>query len=95
MCASIARSRAAGIYNVCDDEAAPPQEVIAHACELLDVPTPPETPFDEAGLSDLARSFYADNKRVRNDLIKRELGVELRYPTYRDGLRALLRDEAR
>ena len=94
LCASIARSRAAGIYNVCDDEAAPPQDVIAHACELLGVPTPPETPFDEAGLSDLARSFYADNKRVRNDLIKRELGVELRYPTYRDGLRALLRDEA-
>ena len=94
VCASIARPRAGAVYNVCDDEAAPPQDVIAHACELLDVPAPPETPFDEAKLSDMARNFYADNKRVRNDLIKRELGVELRYPTYRDGLRALLGDDA-
>ncbi len=92
--ASSARPRAGAIYNVCGDEAAPPQDVIAHACELLDLPTPPEIPFDDAEMSAMARSFYADNKRVRNDLIKRELGLDLQYPTYREGLRALLGEEA-
>jgi nucleoside-diphosphate-sugar epimerase len=77
-------------YNVCDDEAAPPQDVIAFACELLGVEPPPEVPFDEAEMTDMARSFYAENKRVANGRIKHELGVTLTYPDYRAGLRALL-----
>ena len=68
----------------------PPQDVIAHACALLGVDPPPLVPFDEAELSPMARSFYDDNKRVRNDRIKAELGVTLAYPSYRDGLAAQL-----
>jgi hypothetical protein len=75
---------------VCDDEAAPPQDVIAHACGLLGVAPPPEEPFENASLSPMAQSFYADNKRVRNDRIKKALGVTLRWPTYREGLQGLL-----
>ena len=67
-----------------------PAEVIAFACGLLGVVPPPAVPFAEAELSPMARSFYDDNKRVRNDRIKRSLGVALRYPSYREGLRALL-----
>lgn len=80
------------VYNVCDDDAAPPQDVITHACALLGVTPPPEIPWDEAKatLSPMALSFYADNKRVANDRIKRDLGVVLRYPGYREGLRAIL-----
>ncbi|MDJ0951880.1 MAG: SDR family oxidoreductase [Alphaproteobacteria bacterium] len=88
--ASMAHPNPGAAYNVCDDEAAPPQEVIAHACDLLGVAPPPLVPFEPAALSDMARSFYRDNKRVRNDRIKTELGVELGYPDYRSGLRALL-----
>ncbi|MCP4330376.1 MAG: SDR family oxidoreductase [Alphaproteobacteria bacterium] len=84
------------VYNVCDDDPAPPDEVIAFACELLDVAPPPLIPFHqaEAEMSPMALSFYRDNKRVRNDRIKDELGVVLRYPDYRTGLRALLADYA-
>ena len=92
--ASMARPNPGAAYNVCDDEAAPPQDVIAFACELLGVDPPPEVPFETAELSDMARSFYADNKRVANDRIKRELGITLRYPNYRAGLRALLKSES-
>lgn len=81
-------------YNVCDDEPAPPQEVIAHACTLLGVDPPPEVPFEKAELSDMARSFYRDNKRVSNRRIKDVLGVRLAYPSYRDGLAAQLAAEA-
>jgi len=88
--ASIARPRPGAAYNLCDDEAAPPEQVIAHACELLDLEPPPLVPFEEAQLSDMARSFYRDNKRVSNARIKDELGVALAYPTYREGLGALL-----
>ena len=87
------RAPAPGIYNVADDEPAPPQDVIANAARLLGLPVPQEIPFDEAEMTPMARSFYAESKRVRNDKIKRELGVRLRYPTYRDGLRALLKTE--
>ncbi|MDB5360809.1 MAG: family NAD(P)-dependent oxidoreductase [Rhodospirillales bacterium] len=90
LAASIARPRPGAVYNVCDDNPAPPDEVIAYACELLGVAPPPEVPFGQADLSDMARSFYADNKRVSNRLIKAELGVDLAYPDYRIGLRALL-----
>jgi nucleoside-diphosphate-sugar epimerase len=88
--ASMAQPNPGAAYNLCDDEAAPPQDVIAYACELLGVDPPPEIPFEDADLSDMARSFYAENKRVSNERIKHELGVTLAYPDYRAGLRALL-----
>ncbi|MEM8579377.1 MAG: SDR family oxidoreductase [Pseudomonadota bacterium] len=81
------------IYNVCDNEAAPPQDVIAYAAELLGVPVPPAIPIEEAEMTPMARSFYAESKRVRNDRITETLGVQLRHPTYREGLRALLDSE--
>jgi len=90
LAASIAQPRPGAVYNVCDDNPAPPDEVIAHACALLGVEPPPEIPFETAPLSDMARSFYADNKRVANRLIKDELGVRLLHPDYRAGLKALL-----
>jgi nucleoside-diphosphate-sugar epimerase len=92
LAASIARPRAGAIYNVCDDDPAPPQDVIAHAAHLLGLPAPPEEDFATAEMSPMARSFYAESKKVRNDRIKSELGVHLRYPSYRDGLAALLAD---
>jgi nucleoside-diphosphate-sugar epimerase len=95
LAASIARPVPGAIYNVCDDEAAAPEAVVAYAAGLLGVPPPPLVNFQEAALSAMARSFYDDNKRVSNARIKAELGVALRYPTYRDGLRAILREEAR
>ncbi|MFL2779301.1 MAG: SDR family oxidoreductase [Paracoccus marcusii] len=79
-----------GIYNVCDDDPAPPQDVIAHAATLLGLPLPPAVPFDQADMTPMARSFYGDSKRVRNDRIKHDLGVTLHYPDYRTGLAALL-----
>jgi len=88
--ASMARPHPGRIYNVCDDEPAPPQDVVAFAAELLGVPPPAEEPYETAALSPMARSFYRDNRRVRNERIKSELGVRLAYPTYREGLRALL-----
>jgi nucleoside-diphosphate-sugar epimerase len=91
--ASIARPRPGAAYNVCDDDPASPAEVIDYACRLLGVEPPPAVPFDEAALSPMARSFYEDNKRVRNERIKSELGVRLAYPNYREGLKALLEEE--
>jgi nucleoside-diphosphate-sugar epimerase len=90
--AAVARPSPGAIYNVTDDLAAPTADVIAYACELLAVPAPPLVPWAEIAptLSAMARSFYAENRRVRNDRIKGELGVSLRYPTYREGLRAIL-----
>ncbi|MEM7429039.1 MAG: SDR family oxidoreductase, partial [Pseudomonadota bacterium] len=73
--ASMARPDPGRAYNVCDDEAAPPQDVVAHAAELLGMEPPPEVPFEDAGMSPMGRSFYAESKRVRNDRIKQELGV--------------------
>ncbi|AHM03384.1 Nucleoside-diphosphate-sugar epimerase [Roseibacterium elongatum DSM 19469] len=91
--ASMARPVPGAVYNVCDDDPAPPQDVIAHAAGLLGLPVPPPVPFDEVELSPMARSFYAESKRVRNYRIKEELGVTLLYPTYREGLAALLSAE--
>jgi nucleoside-diphosphate-sugar epimerase len=82
-------TRAHALYNVCDDEPAPPQDVVAYAAELLRLPLPAEVPFENAGLTGMAASFWAENKRVSNARIRRDLGVELLYPTYREGLRAL------
>jgi nucleoside-diphosphate-sugar epimerase len=91
--ASMARPDPGAVYNLCDDDPAPPQEVIAEAARLLRLPPPPEEDFESAELTPMARSFYAESKRVRNDRIKRELGVRLRYPGYREGLAALLEAE--
>jgi nucleoside-diphosphate-sugar epimerase len=79
------------IYNVADDLPASNNEVIAYACELLGLSVPPAIPWDEAAqtMTPMARSFYAENRRVRNDRVKKELGLTLRYPTYREGLRAI------
>ncbi|KPP84395.1 MAG: nucleoside-diphosphate-sugar epimerase [Rhodobacteraceae bacterium HLUCCO07] len=90
LAASIARPDPGAVYNVCDDDPAPPQDVLAHAAELLGLPLPPEEDFAEAEMTPMARSFYAESKRVRNDRIKDELGVRLLYPSYREGLPALL-----
>jgi nucleoside-diphosphate-sugar epimerase len=90
LAASMAKPRPGAIYNVCDDEPASPGDVVAHAATLLGVPAPPLVPFDRAELSPMARSFYDDNKRVSNALVKRELCVALRYPNYRAGLAAVL-----
>ncbi len=87
--ASIAGPCPGRAYNVCDDEPCPPQDVVAYAAELLRMPAPPDVAFEEAVLSPMARSFYADSKRVSNRRIKEELGVKLAYPSYREGLRAL------
>jgi nucleoside-diphosphate-sugar epimerase len=92
--ASMAKPNPGAAYNVCDDDAADPAAVIAYACTLLNVPPPPAVPFAEADLSPMARSFYDDNKRVRNARIKRELGVILKYADYRAGLGALLAAES-
>jgi nucleoside-diphosphate-sugar epimerase len=88
--ASMTSPRPGRIYNVCDDEPAPPQDVVAFAAGLLGVEPPPEQDYATAELSPMARTFYKDNRRVRNERIKRELGVELAYPSYREGLSALL-----
>ena len=89
--AAMTRPSSGKVYNVADDLPASNGEVIAYACELLGVPVPPTIPWDEVAptMSAMARSFYAENRRVRNVRLKRELGVTLRYPTYREGLRAI------
>jgi nucleoside-diphosphate-sugar epimerase len=87
--AAIARN-AGGIFNVADDEPAPPQDVIAYAAELLGIEPPPLVDWQDADLTPMGRSFYSENKRVRNARLKDVLGIRLRYPTYREGLRALL-----
>ncbi|MBT5049803.1 MAG: SDR family oxidoreductase [Rhodospirillaceae bacterium] len=91
--ASMARPNAGAIYNLCDDTPAPSADVTSHGCELLGIEPPPLVAFDDAGLSPMARSFYADNRLVRNDRIKSELGVTLKHPDYRSGLRAILAAE--
>lgn len=87
--ASVARPRPGAIYNVSDDEPAPPQEVVEHACVLTGMDVPPEVAFADANLSPMGRTFYGENKRVSNSLIKEELGVTLACPTYREGLAKL------
>ncbi len=88
--ASIARPAPGRAYNLADDEPAPAQDVIAYAAGLIGVPVPPDIPFEAAALSPMARSFYAENKRVSNRRVKEELGLELIYPDYRAGLRGIL-----
>lgn len=91
--ASIARPDPGRVYNVCDDDPQPPEIVLEHAAEMLGMVPPPAVPFETAEMTPMARSFYADSKRVRNDRMKDELGVRLAYPTHMDGLRAILEAE--
>jgi nucleoside-diphosphate-sugar epimerase len=84
-----ARRLLAGTYNLTDDEPAPPQEVVAFAADLAGVTPPAEEAFATAAMTPMARSFYSDNKRVANGAIKRALGIELIYPSYREGLTAI------
>ncbi len=93
--ASMANPDPGAVYNVCDDEPAPPADVIAFACRLLGVPPPPPVAFEEAkkGMSPMALSFWRDNRRVDNGRLKRDLGVRLAHPTYREGLAAILAAE--
>jgi nucleoside-diphosphate-sugar epimerase len=93
--ASIGRPDRAGVYNLCDDEAAAPAEVNAYAAQLLGAPRPPETPYAPEALSPMARRFWAESKRVANAKAKAALGWRPIYPTYREGLRAVLDVEGR
>ncbi|MFN3745725.1 MAG: SDR family oxidoreductase [Hyphomicrobiaceae bacterium] len=86
LAAAIARPSGHAIYNVTDDEPAPPEHVLAHAAALLGLPAPPLIDFATAELTPMARSFYAECKRVSNVRLKEALGVTLAYPTYREGL---------
>jgi nucleoside-diphosphate-sugar epimerase len=88
--AAIDKAAGHSVYNVSDDEPAPPQDVVAYAAELLGLPIPPEIPFEQAGIKGMAATFWAESKRVSNARIKADLGVELAYPTYREGLSALM-----
>jgi nucleoside-diphosphate-sugar epimerase len=91
---SIAQPRPGAIYNVCDDEPAPADEVLLHAAHLLGVEPPAAVAFEDANLSPAAQRFYAECKRVSNALAKAELGWRPQYPTYREGLAACLQVEA-
>jgi nucleoside-diphosphate-sugar epimerase len=86
--------RAFGIFNVADDGPTPPADPIVFAAQLLGVEPPPEIPFAQAApsMSPMALSFWQECRRVKNDKLKRDLGVRLRYPTYREGLRALFEE---
>ncbi len=86
---SIRKPNPGATYNVCDDDPVPPEDVIAYAAELLGLPVPPAEDFETAEMTPMARSFYAESKKVRNDRIKDELGVKLLYPDFRAGLQAL------
>ena len=94
LAASIRQPAPGTAYNICDDNPAPPEDVLAYAAHLLGLPEPPAIRFDDAEMTPMARSFYGESKRVRNDRIKATLGVRLLYPTYQAGLAALLADES-
>lgn len=89
LAASMAQPKPGAIYNVCDNEAAPPQDVVAYAAQLMGQEAPPEILFEDADLTPMARSFYGESKRVDNHRMIHELGVKLKYPTYKEGLKAL------
>ena len=88
--AAMAKPSPGRIYNVADNLPAPSADLVTYACALMKIEPPPEIPFEEAVLSPMAREFWADNKRIDNSRIKTELGVKLAYPTYREGLKAIL-----
>ena len=87
--ASMSGRGTSDVYNLCDDEPSPPQDVIAYAATLLGAPMPPEIPYDDPALGRMTRSFFSESKLVHNDLAKRDLGLQLAYPNYREGLAAI------
>ena len=89
--ASIQKPNPGEIYNVCDDEPAPPSEAAEYAFKLLNISPPPLIPLDSAELSEIAHGFYKNCKRVSNKKIKEELGIKLKYPNYRSGLDAIFK----
>ncbi len=89
-----AARRLGGTFNLADDEPAPPQDLVTYAAKLMGMPPPPTVPFGDAQMTEMARSFYADNKRVSNKAIKAALEIDLNYPTYREGLDAIHRQHA-
>ena len=91
--ASMNKPNPGAAYNIADDLAAPSHEIIKKACEMLGLTPPPLIPYEEADMAPITRSFYADNKRIKNDRIKNELGVTLKYPTYIEGLQRCLEQE--
>ncbi|HEY8189666.1 MAG TPA: SDR family oxidoreductase, partial [Micavibrio sp.] len=80
-------------YNLADDLASPSHEVIKDACDMIGIEPPPLLTYNETDMAPIARSFYSDNKRIRNDRIKQELGVKLKYPDYKAGLKGCLEAE--
>lgn len=84
----------AGTFNLADDEPAPPQDIVTYAAGLLHMIPPPKEPFETAGMTPMARTFYSSNERVSNAAIKKALGIALIYPTYREGLAAIHGDAA-
>lgn len=88
-----AAARLNGTFNLADDEPAPPQDLVTHAAGLLGMTPPPETAYADAEFTPMQRSFYADNKRVSNAAIKRALGIDMLYPTYREGLASIFKAE--
>lgn len=91
--ASMNNPRPGAVYNLADDLPSSSHEVISFACNLLGICPPPLISYEQADVAPMVRSFYSDNKRIRNDLIKQELGITLRYPDYRAGLQACLEVE--
>ena len=91
--ASMAAPNPGAAYNLADDDPVPSHEVIFYACQKLGITPPPLIPYNEADMAPITRSFYSDNKRVANNKIKDELGVTLRYPTFREGIDACLEAE--
>ena len=87
---SMGKAESNSIYNVCDDEPVSAKEVVEFACQLLKTEPPPVIPFQQAELSDIARTFYLDNKKIRNEKMKKELNIQLKYPDYRTGLITIL-----
>jgi len=84
-----AKAKLEGTFNLADDEPAPPQDLVSFAADMAGVRSPSEVAFEDADMTPMARSFYSDNKRVSNAAIKKALGIELLYPTYRKGLTAI------
>ena len=84
--------QASGVFNICDDEPGPPQDVIAYAAKLLGLAPPPDEDFATAEMSPMARSFYATSNRIRNARARSDLGLDLAFPSYREGLDRLWRD---
>lgn len=92
--ASMQRPQPGAVYNVADDEPAAPDQVVLHAADLLGLPPPPAEAWETAAMTPMLRSFYSESKRVGNARLRDVLGVTLRYPSYREGLAALLEGEA-